>query len=462
MRFLPKKKLLLAFFFLSFSLFGTAGIHAQENATEAVLSRIADLLSGSNFNEAIALFDTIPLQERNSSRLRLLRASVLSSAGRYNEARTIVEAVISAEPRNTEPLFLLAAIEGVSGRRRQQQTALEKIIAIEPENIEALVSLGNVSLQNRAMRPAASYFHRVLTKDPTNAEALMGLSRAFRMNSEWDAAETLLNRVVDLYPQMVEARTDRARFHWGRGNMRQALADFDEAKRLAPNEFWVAVDRGNLLLEMNRRQDSLEEFNRAIAINPREHLPYIYTAGIKDDMGDNEGAEKDYETLTKLKPDYYFAFEGLGLHKMRKEKWAEAREAFSEAYKRAPEENLYALMVAINWMRMEDVTAPRSFLAQVQARMKRDTLEWYIFRLYYDLTARNYLGENDMVLRLDREQDVVWKARILFYMALYYEVRGNSPLANKYFLLVHEMDQRAIPEWRLNKWILTDRELIPF
>jgi tetratricopeptide (TPR) repeat protein len=282
------------------------------------------------------------------------------------------------------------------------------------------------------------------------------------MNREWDEAEVLINRAVELYPGLIEARTERARFHWGRGNMRQALADLNEAKRLSPGDYWIAIDRANLLFEMNRRQDALEEYNRAIALNPGEYLAYVYTAGLKDDFGDHAGAERDYEILARLRPDYYFALEGLGLHKMRNQKWAEARDAFMEAYRRAPEEHLYALLAAINWMRAEDITKPRTFLAQVQTRAKRDTLEWYMIRLYYDLTARNYLGESDMIIRLDREKNLTLKARMLFYMALYYDVRGNAALANKYFLMVHDMNERAIPEWRLNDWILIDRNLKPF
>jgi tetratricopeptide (TPR) repeat protein len=457
---LSKRNLPFVLFFLYLTFFRTIFVSAQEDTAEEVLTRIVELLSSSNYNEAIALFDTIAQPERDG--LRLLKASVLSSAGRYDEARALAEAAASAEPKNTEPLFMLAAIEGVLGRRRQQQAALERVIRLEPDNVEALILLGNISLQGRAMRPAASYFHRVLTKDPLNAEALMGLSRAFRMNTEWDEAEKLLNRVVELYPGMVEARADRARFHWGRGNMRQALADLNEAKKLSPDDYWIAIDLGSLLLEMNRKTEALEEFNRAIGINPNEYRAYAYTAGLKDDLGDINGAERDYAILARLKPDYYFAFEGLGLHKMKNEKWEEARDAFAAAYRQAPDENLYALLTAVNWMRMGDLTAPRSFLAQVQAKLKRDTLEWYMFRLYYDLTARNYLGENDMIIRLDREKDPALKARMLFYMALYYDIRGMTTLANKYYLLVFETDRRAIPEWRLNDWILSDRNLKPF
>jgi predicted Zn-dependent protease len=281
------------------------------------------------------------------------------------------------------------------------------------------------------------------------------------MNTEWGEAEMLLDRVVSLYPDMVEARSDRARFYWGRGKYREALDDFNAAIELSPNDFWLAVDKANLLLEMDIKPDSLAEFNRAIALNPNEYLPSAYTSGLKDDLGDHEGAERDYAILARLKPDYYFAFEGLGLHKMRKGQWADARNAFMEAYRQAPNEHYFALLAAISWLRMGDVTAPRTFLNQAQNRVTRNTLEWYMFRLYYDLTSRNYQGEYDMVARLDREQDETLKARMLFYMAWYYEIRGNTTGANRYFRMVNELDKKAIPEWRLNEWILIDRGIHP-
>ena len=461
---MKRLRLPITLFLLLLVLFYGAGfVYAQAETAESVLTRVAELLSASKFNEAIALFDAIPPPEKDSSGIKLLKASVLSSAGKYAEARAIAEAVAAAEPQNTEPLFVLASIEAVSGRQRQQQAALEKIIKIQPGNIEALIALGNVSLQSRAIKAAASYFDQVLVKNPRNAEALIGLSRAYRMNTEWDNAEYLLNELVRLYPDMVDARTERGRFYWGRGFMLQALADYDEAKRLAANDYWIAIDRGNLLLEMNRRSQALEEFSRAIQINPAEYQAYAYTAGLKDDLGDTDGAERDYAILAKLKPDYYFALEGLGLHKMKNEKWAEARDAFMEAYRQAPNEHCYGLLAAINQMRAdnrpESLANARTFLAQVQAKVTRDTLLWYMVRLFYDFTSRNYLGESDMITRIDRTTDLTLKARMMFYMALYYEVRGNASTANMYYQFVAETKAQTIPEWRLNEWILADRGL---
>ena len=453
------KKIPLALL-LIFALWGSRFVSAQANTTESILNRITELTSASRYNEAVALFDTIPLPDRDSIPLRLFRASVLSSAGKHQEARALVETISKAEPDNIDVLFMLASIEGAAGRRRPQQTALERIIKIEPNNIAALVELGNVSLRNRNLRAAVSFFNRALANDGKNAEALLGLARAFRMNREWEEAEKLFNEAVKLHPASPEAWSERARFLKGRGHLVQALSDLNEAKRLAPEDYWISIDRGTLLLEMNRKPAALEEFNRAIGINPGDFLAYAYTSGLKDDLGDPDGAEKDYAVLAALRPDYYYALEGLGLHKMRKENWAEAREAFMEAYKRAPQENFYALLAAISWMRAENNTAgPRNYINQAQAKVKRDSLEWYMFRLYYDLTGRSYAGETDMIRRLEQEKDEDLKARMMFYMAQYYDIRGNTTMANKYYTLVSDMGKRAIPEWRLNEWIVIAREL---
>ena len=459
----PVKKYLFLPVFLLLIFYGGNFLSAQNaETTESILSKISGLISDSKFNEAIALFDTISQSDRDSSQIKLIKATVLSSAGKHADARAIAESITKAEPKNTEAFFVLAAIEGASGRRRQQQAALEQILKLEPGSTEALIGLGNLSLSTRNIKPAASYFQRALAIDSENAEALLGMARAFRMNTEWDNAEMLLNRTVELYPRLAEARSERARFYMGRGALKDALSDLDEAKKFAPDNYWIAVDRGNLLLEMNRKPEALEEFNRAIVINPGEYTAYAYSSGIKDDLGDHDGAEKDYAVLAKLNPKYFYGLEGLGFHKMRKEKWAEAREAFSEAFIQAPQESLYALLAAINWMKSGDIAGPRQYLAQAQAKVKRDTLEWYMLRLYYDLTVRNYVGENDMILRLDQEKDQVLKARMLFYMAFYFDIRNNTSLANKYFIMVKELDMRAIPEWRLNEWITEDRNLNPF
>jgi hypothetical protein len=75
-------------------------------------------------------------------------------------------------------------------------------------------------------------------------------------------------------------------------------------------------------------------------------------------------------------------------------------------------------------------------------------------RLYNDRT-----GDADVASRIDREKNPVTQARMSYYLALYYDREGSKTLADRYFWAVKEMNQRGIPEWRLNEWAITERNL---
>jgi len=82
----------------------------------------------------------------------------------------------------------------------------------------------------------------------------------------------------------------------------------------------------------------------------------------------------------------------------------------------------------------------------------RENIEWYLLRLYYDQA-----GDTDLAVRIDREKNADTRARMLYYLAQYYDIRGNKNLADKYFLQVRDLNRQGIVEWRLNEWILEKR-----
>jgi tetratricopeptide (TPR) repeat protein len=426
----------------------------ERTDAQAILTRVAERLDHGDFDGALALFGRMDREAAETQPIQLLKASVLNSAGKSGEARIIIDEILSREPENTEALYVLSALEAAAGREREQRTILERIVRAEPANVEALVDLGDIAFRGQSLRTAAGYYDRALQVEPENGGALVGRAVVYRYDKNPKSAERLLNRAVRLFPQWASPLHERGRLYRGAGYAREALEDLDAAKALEPNNYWIAVDRGNTLIDLNRKPEALEEFTRAIGMNPNVFIAYVYSAGIKDESGDYEGAERDYEALARLNPDYYFAFEGLGIIRMRKHQWAEARDAFLEAYRRAPNDLGYALLAAVNWMRAGRINDPRQFLEQALRRVERESLEWYVLRLYHDLA-----GDTDVAIRIDREQNLDNKARMLYYLANYYDIRGNRNLADRYFIQVKELDRRAIPEWRLNEWIIEERNL---
>jgi tetratricopeptide (TPR) repeat protein len=426
----------------------------QGTDAQAILSRVVVLLDQKNFDGALALFDRMNPEEAETQPIQLLKASVLNSAGKPDEARTIIDEILSREPENIEALFVLSALEAAAGKEREQRAILERIVRADPANVEALVDLGDIAFRGQSLRTAAGYYDRALQVEPGNGGALMGRAMVYRYEKNPKNAERLLNQAVRLFPQWASPLHERGRLYRGAGYAKEALDDLDAAKALEPDNYWIAVDRGSALIDLGRKSEALEEFTQAIGMNPEVFIAYVYSAGIKDEAGDYEGAERDYEVLARLKPEYYFAFEGLGTIRMRKHQWAEARDAFLEAYRQAPDELSYALLAVMNWMRAGRTTDPRQFLEQVLRKVPRESLEWYMLRLYHDLA-----GDTDVAIRVDREQNLDNKARMLYYLANYYDIQGNRNLADRCFIRVKELDRKAIPEWRLNEWIIKERNL---
>lgn len=425
--------------------------------TWGILRRIAELLDQGDVEGALALFDTLPPEQAGSRDIQLLRAGVLSSGGRNREARELVEELLAQAPEDPEALFVLAAIEGAEGRDRERRLTLERILRNSPTHIPALTSLGNIALRAQSYRTASSYFDRALAEDPDNGEALVGKAGFYRYSRDPQNAEKLLNQAIKLYPQWAVPLSERARLYRDAGYPNLALRDLEAAQKLDAGDFWISYDRGNVLLDLNQKGQALEEFERAAELDPDNFLSYVFTAGIKDDMGDYDGAEADYAALVRLNPDYYFAFEGLGIHKMRKHLWSEARDAFLEAYSRAPQDSSYALLAALNWMRAGRINDPRQFLETALRRVTRESPEWYLLRLYHDLA-----GDNSVAVRVDQEKNPDTKAKLLFYLASFYDVRDNRTLADRYYLRFQELGRKNMPEWRLNEWIVAERNLAAY
>jgi tetratricopeptide (TPR) repeat protein len=431
---------------------GTANGFAEDRSE--ILSEVAALLARREYSAALALFDRMSGAEAEKTEMRLLKASVLNTAGRPAEARAIAQAIIEREPGNVEALMLLADSAAREGKDREQRTLLERAVKIDPQNARALTDLGNIALRAQSIRMAGTYFDQALKADSRYGDAIIGRAIVYRYNREPKQAEQLLNQAIRLYPQWASPLHERARLYKGAGFTEEALADLDAAKKLESGNYWILVDRGAALVELGRKQEALEEFTAAIARDPNNFLAYVYSAGIKDEAGDYAGAEEAYLNLARIKSEYYFAFEGMGFIRMRGRRWAEARDAFLSAYKQAPKEYSYALLAAGNWMRAGRQSDPKQFLAQVLRTAPRDSLEWQMLRLYHDLS-----GDSDAAARIDREPNLDAKARMLFYLANYYDIRGNKILADKCFLQVRELNRTATFEWRINEWFLEERGL---
>ncbi|HRS03154.1 MAG TPA: tetratricopeptide repeat protein, partial [Treponema sp.] len=240
---------------------------SEQEKTEQILSSIRTAMQRGDFTRALDLFSQLNKDVAASGDMQRMKATILAASGNIAEARSTLQNILTANAEDQESLLLLANIEGLAGNTKEQKQLLEKLVSINPKNTQALTSLGDVAYAAKTYKLAEAYYKKALSIDPNNSEALLGKGKVDRYNRNPQAAEEAFNRVISMNPDWALPLQERARLYRENNFLREALADLDKAKELAPHDYWVAMDRGNVLLDLGRKEEALKEYERAIGIN---------------------------------------------------------------------------------------------------------------------------------------------------------------------------------------------------
>jgi tetratricopeptide (TPR) repeat protein len=111
-------------------------------------------------------------------------------------------------------------------------------------------------------------------KAPTTRSA--GAARQFAQQglaamerSDWTNAEKLLFKAVEACPADVEARRNYAETLWHRGAYAAAIAQLEEARRVATQDAALAVRVGELYLNLNRLDKARLAADQALDLDPK-------------------------------------------------------------------------------------------------------------------------------------------------------------------------------------------------
>ena len=118
---------------------------------------------------------------------------------------------------------------------------------------------------------AKDYFSKVNPADDLYSIAVRDLGMVCLDAEEWTAAEENLASALRHFPNDIKIAEGLARAHLQLGNHMEALSRIDEAISIGDKpELWVL--KGKILMELDRHEEALECFSRALSIDPK-YLP---------------------------------------------------------------------------------------------------------------------------------------------------------------------------------------------
>jgi tetratricopeptide (TPR) repeat protein len=173
---------------------------------------------------------------------------ILSGQGRYDEAIPHLEKALSGGFDSAEANRALGRALAGKGRIDEALPYFEKALATMPESIELHYYIGRILSARGRAQDSIPHLERVLKANPDAADVLMSLAIAQLSTGHGQEAIGHLQRAVELKPDDPSAHYNLGSALFDtRGAVREALAEWGEALRLAP-DYVPALNRTARLL----------------------------------------------------------------------------------------------------------------------------------------------------------------------------------------------------------------------
>ncbi len=160
-----------------------------------------------------------------------------------------------------------------------------------------------VQLEGLAPDARITYLRYLLGSGRKDAEVYFQLGVAFHEADEPDSAETYYLKAIEASPDLSKAYVNLAVLYDGRGRKTAALAKFDEAVAINPEDL-LALSHASLMhFQMKHYERSSDYIRRAIAVDPSHPQPHFYLAIFFWESGMYREAIREWQTVMDLDPN---------------------------------------------------------------------------------------------------------------------------------------------------------------
>jgi tetratricopeptide (TPR) repeat protein len=305
----------------------------------------ADSLSISLNSPELKAVNAEILKDPSAAALYDKRARVYLNLREFTEAEYDSKRAIQLDSSQALYYLTLADIHFAANKTRESKELLESTAKKFPENIEALMKLAELYFLVQRYQDGIDYVNRVLRLNENLAKAYYIKGSIYRESGDTSRAISSLETAVEQDNQYTDAFYDLGILYAARKNP-VAFQYYDNVLRIQPHNTEVMYARAMLLQNMGKADDALaqyqaildvdkncdrcyhnrgaiylelkkdprkalEEFTRAIQVNPSYVEAYFARGYTYSRLKDKESAKADYRMCLKIQPNYDPAVEGL-------------------------------------------------------------------------------------------------------------------------------------------------------
>jgi tetratricopeptide (TPR) repeat protein len=266
--------------------------------------------------------------------------------GRNDEAEKVLDELLQTWPDKVA-VYLLYANYLVDTNFDQARAAIEKAIELGPKDPRGYRSLALLLMEKEDWPEAADSMAKYMELQPDDTGAAKELIGCYLEANQLPQAEQKLSAMLAASPSDPDLLALKGNLAMKRGNIDQALEDFDRAIQIKPNHLEALLGQVNALFIQGKITEAKIALTKARAISKDPRLAIaLKTLHLR--VGDEDMAVKVLQEVLNNPETANYApamRELVRLYEQR-QRWSKLAETLVEARKRFPDDPYYLLVEA--------------------------------------------------------------------------------------------------------------------
>ena len=288
------------------------------NSSDWRYKRALFLLGKGNLPEAkLDMEQGIRLDSLNFE-IRLLYGNLHLSLTNLDTSRFHYEYIIKRDTMNTGALIGMSKIYALLNNSATADMYLSKALRINPNLAEAYFMRGLIyrsdyyeTGREESWERSLSSFQTTVEQDPDYYSAYVAMGVMYDQKKS-DLALDYYNAALDVFPESQEALYNVGMFHQTRGNNEEALVAYRTLNKIDSTWADPYYNQGYIhLLNTENLDSAIYFFTVATQLDPQYYQAYNNLGLAYETKGDLENARKNYTKAVEANPDFKLAKDNL-------------------------------------------------------------------------------------------------------------------------------------------------------
>ena len=220
------------------------------------LNLITALRSAEKFEDAAAAYESLSEQQPDDFGIYRELGELYLQLEDENRARATYQRMLDRDPDNAGTHLILAEIYAGNDWIDDAIAAYQKAISLEPNNLDYIEYFGEFYFRQGNRQKTVETWNQLVAGDKATAENYDRLAKLLDAKDFRTEAIAASREAVALMPDAYRYREALAQRLTETKNYEEALVEYAEAEKLAPNEFF-AEQMADQQIEIYRRQGTL-------------------------------------------------------------------------------------------------------------------------------------------------------------------------------------------------------------